>query len=208
MMKKEKRLLLLSVFLLFSVLFGYSQNGIDTRNEIYVSYGFFPVGHVTKPELGVVLDYAGGYSVYSLDNQKKSGTINIGYLYRATGHLSLGLSYTYSTVKDEVHQGSSEALADTEVKNHIVLLNVKYSWLRVNNVNFYTRGGLGVKFSSKAKFTDFSSYNPPEQKSEKRLAWQISALGVEWNLLRNMSVFAEGGAGMQGCVMAGVKAHF
>ena len=204
----KKKRLLLSLLLLFAVMSGYSQNGMDTRNEIYVSYGFVPVGHVAKPELGVVPDLLGGTSVYSLTNQKKSGTINIGYLYRATGHLSLGLSYTYSTVKDEVHQGSSIALANTEVKNHIVLLNVKYSWLRLNNVNFYTRGGLGVQFSSKAKFIDSVYYNPPEQKSEKRLAWQVSALGVEWNFLRNMSVFAEGGAGMQGCVMAGVKAHF
>lgn len=200
----KKVILVLSLLsMCFSI---FAQKNNNSKHEVYLSYGFAPIEKSQEIDLGVPVDIAG--SVYSLDNQKKSGTINIGYLYRATGHLSLGLSYTYSTVKDEVHQGSSEALADTEVKNHIVLLNVKYSWLRVNNVNFYTRGGLGIKFSSKAKFTNLSYYNPPEQKSGKRLAWQISALGVEWNLLRNMSVFAEGGAGMQGCVMAGVKAHF
>ena len=194
--------------LLFPVLYGYSQSNIESKHEIYASYGFAPTGHTTKPEIGLPDGDLGGNTSYSLTNQRKGGTINIGYLFHATSHLSLGLSYSYNTVKDEVHQGSSITLANTEIKNHIILINAKYTWLNLSKFSFYSRGGIGVKFSSKAKFTDITYFNPPEQENQKRLAWQISALGVEWKFLSNLAIFAEGGAGIQGCAIVGAKVFF
>lgn len=187
----------------------FSQNINDFKNEIYASYGFFPVGHTTSPNINAQNDLAGGNTSYLLTNKKKSGTISIGYLHKISNRVSLGLSYTYSSVSGEVHLGSSITFADTEIKNHIVLINAKCSWVQKNSFNVYSRFGLGVKFSSKAKFNDvINNYNPPEQENIKRIAWQASLIGAEWHFTKNLSLFAEGGAGLQGCILAGAKLHF
>lgn len=204
----KARFLLLAVTLLVTGT-ALSQSNDYLKHEIYASYGFAPKGHVTKPELGETDGTAGGITTYSLTNLKRSGTINIGYLYGITSNFSAGLSYTYFTDKDEVHMGSSNTLANTEVKNHVVLINLKYRWLTIDKFNFYSRAGLGVKFSSKAKFTnDGGFFTAPEQTAQKRIAWQVSALGVDWSFMRNLAIFAEGGIGMQGCAMVGAKVRF
>lgn len=186
----------------------FSQNINSLNNEIYLSYGFFPIGHTTTPNISTQTDSYGNNISCLLTNEKKSGTINIGYLHEISHKVSLGFSYTYSSVTGEVHLGNSVALANTDIKNHILLINAKYSWMQKNKFSVYSRLGLGVKFSSKAKFTDVVSYTPPEQKSVKRIAWQASVIGAEWHFTKNLSLFAEGGVGLQGCISAGTKIHF
>lgn len=125
-----KRKLTLAIMFIGISAFCFSQNINDFKNEIYASYGFFPVGHTTSPSINAQNDLAGGNTSYLLTNKKKSGTISIGYLHKISNRVSLGLSYTYSSVSGEVHLGSSITFADTEIKNHIVLINAKCSWVQ------------------------------------------------------------------------------
>ena len=204
-----KRIFSLAIMAITFATSCFSQNISGLTNEIYASYGFFPVGHTASPDLSEGNNSYGAKFSYRLTNEKKSGTLNIGYLHKISNKVSLGLSYTYSTVSGEVHMGTSIALANSEIKNHIVLINTKFSWVQKSKFSVYSRLGLGVKFSSKAKFTDINSlFTPQKQDGIKRIAWQASIIGAEWHFTNNLSLFAEGGAGLQGCILTGAKLHF
>ena len=112
----------------------FSQNINILKNEIYLSYGFIPIGHTTTPNISTQSDLYDNNISYLLTNKKKSGTINIGYLHEISNKVSLGFSYTYSSVTGEVHIGSSVALANTDIKNHILLINAKYSWMQKKQI--------------------------------------------------------------------------
>ena len=100
----------------------FSQNINSLKNEIYLSYGFIPIGHTTTPNISTQTDSYGNNISCLLTNEKKSGTINIGYLHEISNKVSLGFSYTYSSVTGEVHIGSSVALANTDIKTIFCLL--------------------------------------------------------------------------------------
>ena len=138
-----------------------------------------------------------------------SGTISVGYAYCMSSRFSLGLSYTYSTYDTQVVLGSSSPLADVKTTNHLFLINTKFEWLKIKSFSLYTRGGIGVKYCNKLTYENVNAmYTPDERKAEKFLAWQISVLGAEWRFIPHLALFVEGGAGMQGCLLAGLRTHF
>ena len=92
------------------------------------------------------------------------------------------------------------------------MFNVKYQWLKLWKIHLYSRAGVGAVFYSEPEYSDsmkkwMDSYDwrDGEPESCKRFAWQVSYLGVELRPIRNLGVFAEGGLGRQGALMAGVK---
>lgn len=200
-MRKDIYLILLLFVLCQGVALAQAQ-----RHEIYVAYGLSPKGAQSKPVFAPVKK---DQLQYSLSDEKMSGTISVGYAYCMSSRFSLGLSYTYSTYDTQVVLGSSNPLADVKTTNHLFLINTKFEWLKIKSFSLYTRGGIGVKYCNKLTYENVNAmYTPDERKAEKFLAWQISVLGAEWRFIPHLALFVEGGAGMQGCLLAGLRTHF
>ncbi|MDD6006802.1 MAG: outer membrane beta-barrel protein [Bacteroidales bacterium] len=197
------------ILTLFCVLCGFVAMAQKeySRHEIYVAYGLSPKGKESKGILGTD-DVAG--VAFSNANEENNNTFSIGYAYCMSSRFSLGLSYTYSTYKSDVVLGSSIPLANTKTTNHMALINLKFQWLKYRNFSLYSRGGVGAKFCSKVKLSNVKEelYTPEEQKSKKILAWHVSIGGLEWRFIPNLAVFVEGGVGMQGSFLAGLRTHF
>lgn len=172
------------------------------RHEIYVAYGQAPIGAQSKTIFGK-------NSTASLKNENYNGSLSVGYAYCMSSRFSLGLSYSYSTYDSQVVLGASIPVADVKTTNHLFLINTKFEWLKIKSFSLYTRGGIGVKYCNKLTYENVNAmYTPDERKAEKFLAWQISVLGAEWRFIPHLAIFVEGGAGMQGCLLAGLRTHF
>lgn len=74
------------------------------------------------------------------------GTVTVGYSFRVIGSLRIGAQVAYSSNTQEIKKTGSE------IKNRYWTLmpNVKWNWLNLKIVSFYTRVGAGASFS-KAK---------------------------------------------------------
>lgn len=95
------------------------------------------------------------------------------------------------------------------------MLNCKYQWLRLGSMILYSRGGIGVGFTSDIKLwlSDLWANQPQnvvvmhKRGPSEKVAWQISPVGVEYKPLRFLGIFAEGGFGNQGNMLAGVRIY-
>lgn len=197
------------LFLILIVLFVSTYADAQTEgviHEIYFGYGF-------SPNISTSFNKStnmGDSSKYRSENGKKSGVINIGYTYHLSEHFSMGLNYTYGTIKREIHVGSSLKLADLKNKYQTFMVTAKYDWLHAGDFLFYSKTALGARKVNKGDLDnagDFVMAHIPLE-SEGGLAWQVTPIGIDWAFLKNVALFAEGGIGYCGYALAGVKFKF
>lgn len=213
-----KKLILILFACIASALGAYAQN------EISVSYGGFPVGKVFTPcieknlgnwpssssfNTGDIISY----TEYS--NKKTWGTITAMYLRSVTDKLSVGGTYSFSTASME-QRSLQTNYGDPRIYGHIIMATAKWKWCTKGKFNVYSRVGIGVRYS-KASFPDFvafvpdavDKYAPVEKKISKAdVAWQVSAICVDYMFSNHFGAFIEAGAGSQGCIIAGFKTVF
>ena len=160
------------------------------RSEVSVSYGFAPVTDwidaysdiLTGPLSGSDADLTGW------------GAVTVGYSFRVIGSLRVGAQVVYSSNKQEIKGTSSE------IKNRYwsLMPNVKWNWLNLKVVSFYTRVGAGASFS-KAKAGDRSD-------KSTQFAFQVSPVGVEVG--GRIAAYAEAGIGTSGSLLVGARYRF
>ncbi len=192
----------------------FAQENVNrySKHEIFVSYGFAPVGSLPEPEFPMGTP-AGANTVYSTTGENKGGTINAGYLFHISRSLAIGLQYAYNTADRDIVIGSSTPLAHLENNCHIIMVTGKYEWLRLKRFTFYSRAGLGIMSLKKGnlELSDghlASGISEGDLENQKSFAWQVMPVGVEWRFAGPLALFAEGGIGVTGCGMAGVKVRF
>lgn len=178
-------------------------------------FGGYSVGsEIGKtPDIYAPYDNAVGTPMYTDAPDRQKSALTLGINARILGNLSIGFSWTgLNTFKQPMHYRNSSAIDNVEQSSNTVLFNVKYEWLKLWKLHLYSRAGVGAVFYSDPKYSEFMQswmdnyeWRDGEPESCKRFAWQVSYLGVEFRPIRYLSVFAEGGLGRQGALLAGVK---
>ena len=183
------------------------------RHEVFASYACAPLHSFARPGNFPGSSIVGAGTVYSTSEERFSGTFNAGYLYHVSRPLAIGIAYTRSSMDGKVVLGSSEPMADYSNICHTVMLTGKYSWLHVGQFSFYSRVAAGLTFQRGKLENDSdpyvqSDFASVDLKGGKTFAWQVAPLGMEWHFVSYLAVFAEGGVGVSGSGMVGVKAFF
>ncbi|MDE5845592.1 MAG: hypothetical protein K2H44_09455 [Muribaculaceae bacterium] len=182
------------------------------RVEIFGGYSYGSL--VAKlPGITPPFNEAVNAPMVSEPQSNKNSALTLGVNVRIINNLSIGLSWTgVSKSKIKMHYYGSPVMDDVEQSSNAIMFNVKYDWLKFWKINFYSRAGIGAIFFSKPSFSEKLlewDYNLewPDGKPEayKRLAWQVSFVGVEYRPIKWVGVFAEGGLGRQGALLAGLK---
>lgn len=181
------------------------------RVEIFGGYSLGSLVGNT-PEINAPFDNALNAPVHNLATDKQNGALTIGVNARILGNLSIGLSWTgLNTYSQPMHFYNSESIFSVKQTSNAMMFNVKYEWLKFWKLRLYSRAGVGAVFFSEPKFDGFwmpqqnLDWRDGKPESCKRFAWQVSYLGVEFRPIKWVGVFAEGGLGRQGALMAGLK---
>ncbi|MDE5810265.1 MAG: hypothetical protein K2H59_08315 [Muribaculaceae bacterium] len=151
--------------------------------------------------------------MYSLPQGNDNSALTLGLNVRIIKNLSIGLSWTgVSKSQIIMHYWGSTVMDDVEQSSNTIIFNVKYDWLKFWKINLYSRAGIGAIFFSEPTFSDWLieeehrlEWRDGKPESCKRLAWQVSFVGVEFRPIKWVGIFAEGGLGRQGALLAGLK---
>ena len=142
------------------------------RSEVSVSYGVAPV----TDWIDSYSDMLTGLFTNANTDLKGWGAVTVGYSFRLIGSLRLGAQVVYSST----------------------LPNVKWNWMNLKVVSFYSRLGAGASFSR--------SEVGGESDKSTQFAFQVSPVGVEVG--GRVAAYAEAGIGTSGCLLVGVRYRF
>lgn len=184
-------------------------------HEIYAGFGFSPTISIPKARISYTFtlsSYSGDTNCYGI-NKHTSNAFTIGYYYNINRRFAVGPSYThfgvtYNELKSE--QTSAHLDATLKTKSNVIMVNAKYEWVAFSKFSFYSRAGIGFNMISAGKMTsnNINMSFDEATKTDIGFAWQATPLGVDWNAISHLSVFAEGGIGADGYCVVGVKAKF
>ncbi len=158
------------------------------RSEISVSYGLAPV-----------TDWIDAYSDLLTASGSDTdltgwGAVTVGYSFRVIGSLRVGAQVAYSSNTQEIRGAGS----DIRNRYWTLMPNVKWNWLNLKIVSFYTRVGAGVSFAK-------AEVGGQNDKSTL-FAFQVSPVGVEVG--GRIAAYAEAGIGTSGCLLVGGRYRF
>ena len=180
------------------------------RIEVFGGYSYgSEIGKLvnSKPSLP---DEIGSMNV---GDQGNKGAFTIGVNARVFKGLSAGVSWTSNNSTERIfsypHHSSFHSFKQSSSS---LLFSIKYSWFKFRKLHLYSRAGIGAVFYNKPKLNSGLGYHLDdfiwsngEPKACTRLAWQVSFVGVEYRPIKWVGVFAEGGLGRQGALLAGLK---
>lgn len=153
--------------------------------EVSVSYGAMPA-----------MKYIGSYHGHwhGVDSW---GAVNATIDHQFVPNLWMGLGYTYSS--GDSNRASHGRYG--QVTWHGLTVNMRYEWLHRGPVVMYSHLGLGVLVEY---------YSPSWQDSYNRtqMAFQVSPLGLQYDLAGAVGAFIEAGYGVQGIIKAGLRVGF
>ena len=181
------------------------------RVEVFGGYSY---GSLVAKLPGITPPYDNGVLAPMVsDPQSNNSALTLGVNVRIIKNLSLGLSWTgASKAKIKMHYYGSPVMDYVEQSSNAIMFNVKYNWLKFWKINLYSRAGIGAIFFSKPTLSDWFTewehhleWRDGKPEACKRLAWQVSFVGVEFRPIKWVGVFAEGGLGRQGALLAGLK---
>ena len=175
-----KKVFMISALLLVSAI------GATARDtELSVGYGAFPA----MKSMGVYHNHWQGLDCW--------GSANFTIDHRFAPALWIGMGYTYSSAdSDRASDGRYG-----KVTWHGLMVNVRYEWHRSGSLMLYSHVGLGALVEY---------YSPAWEDSYNRtnFAFQVSPLGVQFDILPQVGFFAEAGYGVHGVVKAGIRMGF
>ena len=202
-----KKSLVLSLLILFVIPLIKAQ-----RIEVFGAYSY-------GSEIGKLMNSTPSLpdeigSMHTYDDGNKSA-FTIGVNAQVFKGLSAGISWTSnnSTKRTMYYLHHSQSpFNHVKQSSSSLLFSVKYDWFKIWKINLYSRAGIGAVFYNTPKlyserdyqFEDFTWSNGVP-KACTRLAWQVSFVGIEYRPIKWVGVFAEGGLGRQGALLAGLK---
>lgn len=123
------------------------------------------------------------------------GAVTAGVNFKVAPKIWIGPSYTFSSTSTK---GGSNA---SHVAYHVIMVNGRYEYYRNNIVTLYGHLGLGA---------DISYMQPKhgDDYTKGYFAFQVSPIGANFDIARNVDFFAELGFGAQGLLQAGFRFGF
>lgn len=120
------------------------------------------------------------------------GAVTAGVNFKVAPKFWIGPSYTFSSTSTK---GGDHA---SHIAYHVIMLNARYEYYRNSIVKLYGHVGLGA---------DISYMQPKggDNFSKGYVAFQVSPLGAQVDLNKNVSLFGELGFGAQGLAQVGFR---
>ncbi|WP_418983104.1 hypothetical protein [Alistipes sp.] len=182
-----------TVFTLLAVLFAAQLFARSNRSELSVSYGYTPATDWVDSFLTTLAGLFPGMD----SRQNDWGAVTVGYNFRLTERISLGMQVVYSTNESEFFEdGVSRVKVDNSYWS--VMQDVKAAWFSRRMIRLYSRLSAGAAFR-RAKIDG-------EKHSESLFAYQLSLIGIEVG--GNLAAYAEAGVGVSGCLLVGARYRF
>ncbi|MBO4956110.1 MAG: outer membrane beta-barrel protein [Muribaculaceae bacterium] len=153
--------------------------------EISASYGIAPA----MRSLG-----AYHHPWHTLDNW---GAVNVTFDHSFAPNLWVGLSYTLSSSSSDTAYEQRYG----KITYHGLMTNVRYHWCNRGPVSLYSHAGVGV-------LVEYFSPSWEDSYNRTTFAFQVSPLGIEFNILPGMGLFGEVGYGVQGIAKVGFRLGF
>lgn len=153
--------------------------------EVSVSYGAMPA----MSSLGAYHNHWDGLDYW--------GAVNATIDHKFGPGVWIGLSYTYSSA-DSNHAWDGRY---GQVTWHGLMVNVRYEWFTRGPLTLYSHVGVGA-------LVEYYSPSWEDSYNRTNMAFQVSPVGLQADLTRNIGVFAEAGYGVQGIIKAGVRIGF
>lgn len=125
------------------------------------------------------------------------GAVNATIDHRFADKLWCGLSYTYSSA-DSDHAWDGRY---GKVTWHGLMFNIRYEWKTMPGWRLYSHIGVGA-------LVEYYTPSWEDSFNHTNMAFQVSPIGIEADLTKNIGVFAELGYGMQGVGKAGIRIGF
>lgn len=171
------------LFIAMALALGQAAQARDT--EVSVGYGAIPaMAHVKA--------YRGGWNDIT-----PWGSFSFTIDHRFAERLWIGLDYTVSSASSD----HVSPLGNGDVTWHALMVNARMEWLRRGRLTAYSHAGIGV-------IINYFSPSWRDSYNSTRFAFQASPIGVQWDVVPAVGVFAEAGYGIQGIVKAGVRVGF
>ena len=200
-----KKIIITLISIIFLYLGAYAQ-----RVEVFGGYSYgSEIGKLVKSTPSLPNE-PGAMNVGELGNK---GAFTIGVNARVFKGLSAGVSWTSNNSTERIfsypHHSSFHSFKQSSSS---LLFSIKYNWFKFRKLYLYSRAGIGAVFYNKPKLNSGLGYHLDdfiwsngEPKACTRFAWQVSFVGVEYRPIKWVGVFAEGGLGRQGALLAGLK---
>ncbi|MBD5232432.1 MAG: porin family protein [Muribaculaceae bacterium] len=120
------------------------------------------------------------------------GAVTAGVNFKVAPKFWIGPSYSFSSTSTK---GGANA---SHIAYHVIMLNARYEYYRNSIVKLYGHVGLGA---------DISYMQPKggDNFSKGYVAFQVSPLGAQVDLNRNVALFGEIGFGAQGLAQVGFR---
>lgn len=167
--------------------FAFKAEGEYKKHELGIYYGWaspFPIVGISAEILSL--------SLYKGDT-RFSGTANLEYLYHIHRAVGLGISLTYE-------YGKNPKKADFHSHHHYItaMPTVKIYWIVHNNYALYSRFAVGATYIT-------GKYNDTQENR-----WMCALQATTGFEAGNQTVrgFFEGGIGMQGLILVGIRTKF
>lgn len=160
------------------------------RGELRVAYGVAPV-------TSWVDSYSDLLSKIKGEDASVSGwgAVSVGYQLRIIGGLGIGIDAVYASNRQKDKAAGHQSI---DSRYWSVMPNLKWRWLNLKVISFYSRAGVGATFTKAEAGGEW-------EKSTK-MAFQVSPLGVEVG--GRLAAFAEAGVGSAGCLLVGARLRF
>lgn len=116
-------------------------------------------------------------------------------------NMALGLSYNQGSIYSTLGGGNTYV---TDFQDFIFLAipSVRVNWLRAGTrLSLYSRAGIGFAMCNRTEQIGVND----EVRSKAGLAWQLTPIGIEMSVTRQIGFFAEYGWGNIGQFTVGVK---
>ena len=163
-------------------------------HDVSLGYGVMPINDVT----GIMDDLLPSLVGTGEIAKRKTGSVNMGYMYRLTPSLTVGGMFVYSG-----NMSSTVGGGYIYDNFYSILPQVKFVWYRSGIVGLYSRLAAGVLIADRQY-----QVGPAVDDGDTAatFTFQVSPIGVE--LGRTIAGFAEAGFGATGVLTLGVRARF
>lgn len=175
----------------------------EYRNAIDIGYNPGPLSIIKLAVHSKVDNLIEQFPIYGLiigsevSGFRSNGTVSISYLRSLNNWLWLGVNVDYENVKIDLQDYSTDEISSVNVNCIPAMVMARADWLRRANVALYSKLGVGVVTAVIEK-GGIKNY---------KVAPQLTPIGVEFGA-NHVYGFMEGGIGLQGTLVYGVRFLF
>lgn len=160
------------------------------RQELSVSYGWASAASWIDKYSDLLSDTVSG----SDGDVSGWGGVTVGYNFYLTGGISVGAAVVYASNERKFRDTG----AKIDNRYWSILPNVKWNWMRLKVLSFYSRVGAGVTFTH--------AEGIGRKESRTQFTFQLSPVGIEVG--GRLAAYAEAGVGISGSLIVGAKYRF